>query len=377
MASPKGSPSTPELPSFETFFYNSPVPMKVLDTQNIIHYANPAFEHLLARSEDSLRHNVERDLIHPVDLYRFRERFRALANHQTEYSETEARHRHADGHWVPNLLNHMWLTNPDAPQEFILEIVVDLSQPPARDQATSYNESKQLLGQMARGVAHDFNNLLTVIMTKFELLEMGGSDSDSFQTIVQDTREVLTRMQKLSNHLARFGEEQPDQAEDLDVNAAIGEMREYFNYISPRSVTFAFELGDALPMLQASSMQLEQILLNLVVNACDAIVAKEKSGTVKLSTTFKSFDPQEQSPLDLEPGDYVVISVHDDGMGMDEETQKRLFEPYFTTKGDAGTGIGMSTVFAIVEQGRGYIDVDSAPGKGTRLDVYLPAAAQA
>lgn len=349
--------------------------MKVLDTQNTILHANPAFEQLLARDLNELRHSVERDLIHPVDLYRFRQRFQSMVLHETEFSEFEARHHHADGHWIPTLLNHMRLASPDKSNEYILEIVVDLSHQHDRSEAPGYYESRELLGQMARGVAHDFNNLLTVVMAKLALLTEATASDDAVETVAHETQEVLEHMHNLSQSLARFGQGQPDQAEPIDVNDAIAELSEYFAYISPRSIALEYELGNEVPKINASRVQLEQILLNLVVNASDAIAEKKKSGIIKLATCAIWVEA-DQDNLDLDPGRYVVISVHDDGIGMNEETRKQLFEPYFSTKGDAGTGIGLSTVYAIVEQGRGYIGVDSHPGGGTRLDIYLPAVSQ-
>jgi PAS domain S-box-containing protein len=360
-------------PTFADFFRSTPVAMKVLNTQNNILYANLAFQGLLARDEESLRETLERDLIHPVDLYRFRERFKKVVERATEFSEIEARHRHADGHWIPTMLNHMWLSGRDSSEDFILEVVVDLTKQRELEQPASYHQSKQLLGQMARGVAHDFNNLLTIIMMKLALIEARTGNDDALQKTLEETGEVLDRMRRLSDDLAHFGEVQEDDAEQLQVNDAIEAMTKYFDYIRPKSVAIDFELADGLPSLEASSVQLEQVLLNLVVNACDAIVETREPGTVTICTALEQIDePAEDfhSPA----GRYVRVSVKDDGVGMDEQTRERMFEPFFSTKGDGGTGVGLTTVYAIVQQGRGYIEVQSEPGEGTSVDIFLPAA---
>lgn len=372
---PRAQHSMPPLetivPSFAEFFENTPIALKLLDAQNHILYANSAFQHLVAYDLERLRQLREQDLIHPVDLYEFRERFAKIVAHDIEFSEIEVRHRHADGHWFPTLLNHIWLSTPGENIEYILEIVVDLTNRCSLVQPSAYFDSRQLLGQMARGVAHDFNNLLTILMMKLAIIENLAADDAPTLDQLHRMGEVLTRMQHLSENLARFGDVAQDAPETTDVNAAIRNMEDYFRFIIPPPVHLQLALSEGLAQVHASTVELEQILLNLVVNASDAILRTHKPGTITIRTA--NCPPDTLQIPHLLPAQYIMFSVSDDGAGMDLDVLERIFEPHFSTKDKPGTGIGLATVQAIIQQARGGIDVKSAPGEGTRFDVYLPA----
>lgn len=159
----------------------------------------------------------------------------------------------------------------------------------------------------------------------------------------------------------------------MDLNKSIEAMTEYFEYVCPPSIRLEYHLGAHIPTLQAAPVQMEQILLNLVVNARDAIREARRSGTIRIITEryeLSSEDPQAK----LFPGLYALICVQDDGIGMNEATRAQIFEPFFSTKPELGTGVGLSTVYAVVESGRGYIDLQSSQGAGTTFKIYLPAA---
>ena len=357
--------------TFADFFRDSPLGMKVLNRKNEILYANQVAQDLLGRGEEELRQIKELELVHAADLYRFRGEFDSVANGATDYAEVEARHCHAEGHWVPLLTSHMRLPPTRWPQDWVLEIGVDVSKREELAQQVIFLQSKQLLGQMARGIAHDFNNLLGVISMKIELLEQRVSDEAGVQETLAETNQVLEKMRKLSRNLAEFGSAQRIKTETLDLNERVREMKSYFEYVCPNSIRIELRLGDGVPRLNAAAVQLEQVLLNLVVNARDAIVESQGKGTIEICTALEEVG--EDDERQIEPGRYVLLSVHDDGVGMSTHTREQIFEPFFTTKGTAGSGVGLSTVYAIVEQGRGYIDVKTERGEGTAVRVFLPA----
>lgn len=358
--------------TFADFFRDAPLAMKVLDRENRILYANQVAQELLGRSEEELREMRELELVHAADLYRFRRNFDGVAQGRANYAEVEARHRHADGHWVPILVTHMRLPQTLWPPQWVLEIGVDVSRREDLAQQVAYLQSKQLLGQMARGIAHDFNNLIGIISLKMALLEQSIEDQDeaAMRATLAETDKVLSRMARLAGSLAEFGKMQRVDTAELDVNDCVLEMEDYFDYVCPETVEVQLQLGEDVPTLDAATVQLEQVLLNLVVNARDAILEKQEKGTIQVRTARE--EVREDDEREMEPGVYAVLSVRDDGVGMEAHTRDQIFEPFFTTKGESGSGVGLSTVYAIVQQGRGYIDVSSEPGEGTSVQIFLP-----
>jgi len=229
----------------------------------------------------------------------------------------------------------------------------------------------EALGQLAGGVAHDFNNILFVILGYCEILEVGMGPAAPLRDAVRQIRLAGERATVLTRQLLAFGRRQTMQPKVLDLNEVVEEMSAMLKRIIGEDIELVTALAPGLGLVKADRVQLEQMILNLVVNARAAMPG---GGTLKLETADVILDEGfVRQHIGSRPGPHVLLAVSDTGKGMDAATQVHLFEPFFTTKGPGeGTGMGLAVVYGIVKQSEGSIWVESAPGKGTRFDIYLP-----
>jgi signal transduction histidine kinase/ActR/RegA family two-component response regulator len=232
-------------------------------------------------------------------------------------------------------------------------------------------QKMEALGRLAGGVAHDFNNLLTVIAGHSDLMNDQLKPGDALHNNCQQIRKTAERASLLTRQLLVFSRKQALQAKVVDVNDLIADMGKLLRRLVREDIELSIQLGDSLGHVKADPGQLEQALLNLTVNASDAMPL---GGRLTIETQNISVDSEAAAKqTSAEPGEYVVVSVIDTGHGMDETTKARIFEPFFTTKETGkGTGLGLATVYGIVRQSGGFIRVESEPGKGTQFDLYLP-----
>jgi len=227
------------------------------------------------------------------------------------------------------------------------------------------------VGRLAGGVAHDFNNMLGVILGRTEI---GMLRADPGQQLYQDLKEIrkaAERSSDLTRQLLAFARKQTVAPKVLDLNEELAGMLKMLHRLIGEDINLVWQPGESLPPIKIDPSQLDQILANLCVNARDAIGGVGKvtieTGTVELD------DERCANHLGIAPGWFVTLSVSDDGCGMDDEIQDKLFEPFFTTKSAGlGTGLGLSTVYGIVKQNNGFIDVASKPGMGSQFKIHLP-----
>ncbi len=233
------------------------------------------------------------------------------------------------------------------------------------------SQKMEALGRLAGGVAHDFNNLLTIIKGHSELLLDRLKVSDVSYKSGEQIHKAADRASSLTRQLLVFSRRQVLQPKVLNLNLLVTEMDKLLQRLIREDIEYAFLPGANLRSVKADPGQIEQVLMNLTVNACDAM---PQGGKLTIETRNVEVDEALAATRPgLLQGPYVLVSATDTGHGMDEKTLARIFEPFFTTKDvDRGTGLGLSTVYGIVKQSGGFIWVGSTPGKGSSFEVYLP-----
>jgi len=232
-------------------------------------------------------------------------------------------------------------------------------------------QKMESVGQLAGGVSHDFNNLLGVILGYCEMLEERSDLAEPTRKMIAQIHQAGLSAKDLTRHLLAFSRRQVVQPIFLDLNATINRTDTMLSRIIGDDVELVSVLDRDLGTIKADPSQVEQVLMNLAVNARDAM---PQGGKIIIETTNLEIDKTNagQHPS-AKPGSYVMLSVSDTGIGMDKETQSRIFEPFFSTKDDGkGTGLGLSTVFGIVKQSAATIGIDSEPGRGTTFKIYFP-----
>jgi two-component system cell cycle sensor histidine kinase/response regulator CckA len=229
----------------------------------------------------------------------------------------------------------------------------------------------EAIGTLAGGVAHDFNNLLTAINGDAGLALESAPPGSPLREDLEEIRRAGARAAELTRQLLAFGRRQVMKPEELDLNAVVTGVERMLRRLIGEDVTLETRLHDGLWRTRVDRGQIEQVIVNLAVNARDAMPS---GGTARIETRNVTLDAREARALpEGAPGDYVLIEVADTGTGMDAATLARAFEPFFTTKGPGkGTGLGLAMVYGIVRQSRGFVGLRSAPGRGTVVHVYLP-----
>jgi two-component system cell cycle sensor histidine kinase/response regulator CckA len=229
----------------------------------------------------------------------------------------------------------------------------------------------EAVGRLAGGVAHDFNNLLMAILGYGEIMLAELHQEDPLSSYVGNMMEVAERAAALTHQLLAFSRKQILHLQVIDLNEVLANLENMLQRLLGEDLELELKLAPDLGAVKADPGQMEQVIMNLAVNARDAM---PQGGRLVISTAnFYLDNGQDRKPAEVLSGPYVQLSVSDNGAGMDTETQAHIFEPFFTTKeAGKGTGLGLSTVYGIVAQSGGHLEVESQPGRGTTFHIYLP-----
>jgi len=366
--------SWPDVMDYRLLFDSNPHPMWVFDAETLAFLAvNDAAIRLYGFSRDEFLGMTIKD-IRPL------EEVPALLEYLTTIPDspslpaTQVKHRKKDG----SLLEVAGSSNPIQfrGKRARLVMATDVSEKKRLEAQLLQAHRLEAVGRLAGGVAHDFNNLLGVITGYSELLlkDLGPQHPGSKR--VDEIQKAAEQAAGLTRQLLAFSRKQVLQPRILDVNEAVADMEKMLRRVIGEDIQLVTKPGADLGRIQADPGQIAHLLMNLVVNARDAM---PKGGTLTFATANVALDAAYASGHpEVQPGPFVMLAVSDTGVGMDAQTQAHIFEPFFTTKERGkGTGLGLATVFGIVRQSGGSISVDSRLGAGTTCRVYFPRVERA
>ncbi len=283
----------------------------------------------------------------------------------------ELKWKRKDGGAITVRISGRAVSSADEPADVLEAIAEDVTDRRVLEDQFRQAQKMEAVGRLAGGVAHDFNNLLMVISGYAEVLLAGLGPDNVLREKAQAIQGASDRATTLTRQLLAFSRKQLLELKVVDVNAIVQDMERLLRPLIGESVEFSVQLTQEAAHTRADAGQLEQVLMNLVVNARDAMPS---GGKLTMQTLNIVVDEQyRRGQTFIRPGNYILLSVCDTGTGMDKETQSRIFEPFFTTKEKGkGTGLGLSTVYGIVKQSGGYVLVQSEEGRGTTFHIYLP-----
>jgi two-component system cell cycle sensor histidine kinase/response regulator CckA len=268
----------------------------------------------------------------------------------------------------------MPLRTPEEGTATLLGVATEITERKRLEEQLLQSQKMEAVGQLAGGVAHDFNNILTAIVGYTDLLAAElGSNAQQLEDL-EEIRKAARRAAALTRQLLAFSRKQVLELRIIDVNGVVLNLDKMLRSLISENIELKTDLAENLAAARADPNQIEQVIMNLAINARDAM---PDGGTVTIETGNVTLDDAYASQhVSVIPGEYVMLAVSDTGCGMDEKTKSRIFEPFFTTKpAGRGTGLGLSTVYGIVKQTGGNIWLYSEPGKGTTFKIYLPAIA--
>ncbi|HXC33103.1 MAG TPA: PAS domain S-box protein [Verrucomicrobiae bacterium] len=360
--------------SFRSFVQNAPYGILRTTPEGRIVQVNPALVEMLGYSSEQevLGLNMSRDVYRSPQ---GRLEATSWAKTQESVQGVEAEWKHKSGRSFTIRSSANVVRDSEGRVEFLEGFIEDISERRALELQLRQRQKMEAIGQLAGGVAHDFNNLLGVISGYAELAAEQIDPHSDLQRSVTQIQKAADRASGLTRQLLAFSRQQVLETKVLSLNSIVEDMAKMLPRLLGEDIELELRLDPKPGAVKADQNQIEQVLLNLAVNARDAM---PEGGQLVIQTGRARFD----STLALKhpsmaPGDYVLLSVRDTGMGMDQQAQAHIFEPFFTTKERGrGTGLGLATVYGFVKQIGGYVWVESAPGAGATFEIYLPVACE-
>jgi PAS domain S-box-containing protein len=361
--------------SYRSFVENAPFGILRTTLDGQILQANPALVAMLGYSseEEVLGLRMTADVFrHPAA----REEATAWCREQDSVQGMELEWKHKDGRpFTIRCAAHV-VRDSKGNLEFLESFVEDISERRAMELQLRQGQKMEAIGRLAGGIAHDFNNLLGVIIGYSDLLSEQVGASGPLHNPVEQIRKAGDRASALTRQLLAFSRQQVLETKVLNLNTIVAEMAKMLPRLLGEDIELQTSLDPAMGQVRADQGQIEQVIMNLAVNARDAMPG---GGQLLIQTgkTYLDEDYALRHPPTI-PGEYVILVVRDTGLGMDDQTQAHIFEPFFTTKEQGrGTGLGLATVYGFVKQSGGYVWVHSEPGVGSTFTIYLPLAHEA
>lgn len=335
-------------------------------------YNSPSYQKVLGYTVEELERTSAYEQVHPDDLQRVKaaaEEARATGVGRC----LEYRVRDKKGEWRVLESTASAVRDSSGNVEKLIVVNRDITARRDLERQLVLSQRLEAVGKLSGGIAHDFNNLLGVIIGYSEALQQSITPENPLREAVDEIEKAGQRAAALTQQLLAFSRKQVLEPKVLDLNSIVTDMRNMLHRLIGEDVELKFDSCGHLGTVRADRSQIEQVVLNLAVNARDAM---PRGGELKIETANAKLTEQDARRYRyVVPGDYVMLKVSDSGVGMDAETQSHIFEPFFTTKEKGkGTGLGLATVYGIVKQSGGYIWLDSSPDEGAAFRIFLPRA---
>jgi two-component system, cell cycle sensor histidine kinase and response regulator CckA len=344
-------------------------------------YYSPGWKKILGYQDSDLPNDfsVWEKHTDPEDVRKSFEMLNELTERKRDRFEMEFKMHHKDGHWINILSRATAVFDENGEALRVVGTHVDITELRQAEEAgiqleEQYHQSQKVesIGRLAGGVAHDLNNLLTPILGYSEILTDDLDPGDTRRESLDEILKAGFRARELVHQLLAFSRKQTLEYKVVDLNEALTGFEKLLRRTIREDIGIEIIPSPDIPTIMADIGQIEQVIMNLVVNAQDAM---PDGGCLTIETATADLDEEYTAKHQgVKPGEYVMLAISDTGCGMDEETQYQVFEPFFSTKGEFGTGLGLATVYGIVKQHDGNILVYSEPGKGTIFKVYLPVS---
>ena len=363
---------------FRATWEHSALGAAVVDTKGRVERINPALERILGYPGSAWSWVAFDVFSHPEDVPEERVLFAQLLTGEQVSYQREQRYKREDGTWIWCRVTVSAIRGDDGAVTGALMAIEDVT---ARRQAEAdlrasegklrRSQKMEAVGQLVAGVAHNFNNILTITMGYTDVLLDAHKPGDPDRMELEEIRKATARGAVLTRQLLAFSRKKDTQPTRVDLTRAIGELRDLLGRVIREDIVLTMDLAAAPVTIWIDPHDLEQTILNLVFNARDAMPV---GGAIDIDVSIQNLDQASIPPdVALPPGECARLRVRDNGAGMTPDVQSHLFEPFFTTKEVGhGTGLGLAFVYGVVRQHRGFIAVDTAPGKGTTFDLYFP-----
>jgi len=357
-----------ELKKLSLAVQQSPVGIVITDAEGNIEYVNPSFETATGYSIDDVLGKTPRILKsgeHSIEFYK--DLWDTILQGNEWRGEFHNRKKNGDLYWETASISP--IKNEDGRITHFLGVKEDVTERKLLEQQLIHSQKMDAIGTLAGGIAHGFNNMLSVIIGYSDFLLMKLEQDDEMYKIISEIKKSGQRAAVVAQHLLAFSRKQVLKKSLMNLNFVVTDMQKILMRLIGEDISLETAFGENLHMIYADKVQVEQILMNLIINARDAMPL---GGTITIATENMLIDEQycKKYPY-ARPGEYVCLSAADTGIGLEDSISARVFDPFFTTK-ELGTGLGLSVVYGIVKQHDGWINMSSEPGKGTIFNIFFP-----
>lgn len=351
----------------DRFFSLSLDMLAVVTPEGKLKRLNPAFCEALGYAMSDLVDRPFADFVHPADAKRTHDAYQRILEGQP-IPDFENRYARQDGTYRV----FSWRATVDPVTGDVYAVARDITDHRATETQLRHAQKMEAIGQLAGGIAHDFNNLMQAVLANVEIAMTSGEAPNDVLDHLREIETAGMRAAELTKQLLVFGSRQKLDRAPVDLNLLLHGLMKMLRRLLPENIVIDLKTAEQLPAVNADRTQLEQIVTNLCVNARDAM---ETGGTLTVETSDLVIDESESEKYPgTQPGHFVCLCVTDNGVGMSAEVRERIYEPFFTTKAHrSGTGVGLSTLYGIVQQHGGTVHVESEVDRGSTFRVYLPA----